>query len=134
VSTLVCDPHIQIIPQLARAFGGFVKLGNAPAEYSAGVGNMDKDYVSWMVYNYAVQQSHDFVGRFRPYLFFGVATGAATLDSDPNNLVGGTVPKSTTEISHILVDSFSICFIFGERGSLWLNYRMHILDLQVNLG
>jgi hypothetical protein len=92
---------------------------------------MDKDYVSWMVYNYAVQQSHDFVGRFRPYLFFGVATGAATLDSDPNNLVGGTVPKSATEISHILVNSFSIC---DERGLLWLNYRMRILDLQVNLG
>ena len=106
------------MPKLARAFGGFVQLADAPVEYSLGVGNMDKDYVSWMVYNYAVQQSRDFVGRFRPYLFFGVTTGNATLDSDPNNLVNGTVPKPTTEIAHLLVGS-------SFRDALILTIRTH---------
>src|ERR1700691_3456144 len=70
-TTLVCDPHIQIMPQLARGFGGIVNLATPPAEYNAGVGNVDKGYISYMVYNYAVQQALDVIGVFRPYLIFG---------------------------------------------------------------
>ena len=107
VATLVCDPHIQIIPQFARAFGGIVDLASAPAGYSAGVGNMDRGYVSFMVYNYAAQQALDILGIFRPYIVFGEATGNAVLTSDPNNSAGGTVPKPTLEIAQTLVSQCS---------------------------
>jgi hypothetical protein len=102
-TTLVCDPHIQITPQLARDFGGVVELASVPNQYNAGVGNVDKLFLSYMVYNYAVQQALDLVGIFRPYIFFGLATGNAVLTSDPNNSVAGTVPKSPLQIAQTLV-------------------------------
>jgi hypothetical protein len=91
------------MPQLARNFGGVVDLASVPAEYSAGVGNMDTTYMSYMVYNYAVQQALDIIGTFRRYTLFGEATGNAILTSDPSNPVNGTIPKSTMEIAHTLV-------------------------------
>ena len=113
-TTLVCDPHIQIVSKQARDFGGIVDLSSVPAEYSAGVGNMEKAFVSYMVYNYAVQQALDFTGIFRPYIYFGQAIGNATLTSDPSNPAGGIVPKSTTEIGDTLVlYSFTILFRQG---------------------
>jgi len=102
-TTLICDPHIQITPQLARDFGGIIELARVPNEYNAGVGNIDKSYLSYMVYNYAVQQALDLVGIFRPYIFFGLATGNAILTSDPINTADGTVPKSTVQIARTLV-------------------------------
>ena len=105
-STLVCEPHIQFMPRLARALGGFVDLSSVPVEYSAGIGNMDQSFVAWMVYNYAVQQARDIVGIFRPYIFFGQATGNAILRSDPNNPASGTVPRSTTDIGSGLLFTY----------------------------
>jgi hypothetical protein len=103
-STLVCDPNIKITTRSAYAFGGVISLEAAPSKYDKGVGNLDKEYVSFMIYNYAVQQAGwDIVGEFRPYLLFGVLTGNATLDADPLNPVGGTVPKPSTEIAAKLV-------------------------------
>jgi hypothetical protein len=96
------------MPKLARGFGGFVDLSSAPVEYSAGVGNMDQLCVAWMVYNYAVQQARDIVGIFRPYIFFGQATGNAILTSDPNNPSGGIIPRSTADIGNTLVEPFRI--------------------------
>ena len=70
---------------------------------------MDEVFVLYMVYNYVVQQALDLVGVFRPYIFFGQATGNAVLTADPSNLAGGTVPKSTAEIGDTLVQcSFTI--------------------------
>ena len=112
VTTLVCDPHIQIVPRLARDFGGIVDLGTVPAEYSAGVGNLDQVFTSYMVYNYAVQQATDIVGIFRPYFVFGQAAGNATLTSDPSNPITGTVPRSAVEIGHAFVrPSFHITLL-----------------------
>ena len=111
------------MPKLARAFGGFVELEPAPAEYRTGVKNMDEVFVAWMVYNYAVQQSFDLTGIFRPYTFFGLAVGNATLMSDPNNVDGGTVPKSAAEIGSTMVQSsFEICC----QQRLIRELRMHI--------
>ena len=100
---MVCDPHIQITPPLARGFGGIINLTRVLDEYSAGVGNMDQVYMSYMVYNYAVQQAVNIVGIFRSYIVFGEAIGNAVLSSDPSNPVGGTIPKSTAEIAQALV-------------------------------
>ena len=70
---------------------------------------MDEAFVLYMVYNYVVQQALDLVGIFRPYIFFGQATGNAVLTADPSNPAGGTVPKSTAEIGDTLVRcSFTI--------------------------
>ena len=91
------------MPKQARDFGGSVDLASVPAEYSTGVRNIDEAFVKWMVYSYAIQQSLDIVGIFRPYIIFGLATGNATLTSDPSNPAGGTVPKSTAEIGDTLV-------------------------------
>jgi hypothetical protein len=102
VATLVCDPHLQFMPKLAQAFGGLVNLANVPPEYGTSVGNIDKAYVAWMVHNYAVQQSHDITGRFRPHTVFRLVIGNATLMTDPNNPVGGIVPKLTAEIGSTL--------------------------------
>lgn len=106
-TTLVCDPHIQTMPQLARDFGGTVDLATPPAEYNTSVGNVDEEYTSYMVYNYAVQQALDTIGTFRPYLIFGEATGKMVLMSDPNNPIAGTVPKPAVEIAPILVSLMS---------------------------
>jgi hypothetical protein len=103
LTTLVCNPHIQITSKLVRAIGGSVNLENVPDEYSAGVGNMDKMFVSYMVYSYAVQQAMDLVSKFRPNILIGGATGNATLTSDPSNPAGGTIPKSPVNIAPILV-------------------------------
>ena len=108
-TTLVCDPRIQFVSKEVRDFGGIVNLSSAPAKYSTGVGNLNEAFVSYMVYNYAVQQALDNVGIFRPYIVFGQATGNAILASDPSNPAGGTVPKSTAEIGDTLVQcSFTI--------------------------
>ena len=104
------------MPKLARAFGGLVNLAKVPPEYGTGVGNIDKAYVAWMIHNYAVQQSRDITGRFRSYTVFGLAIGNATLMADPDNPVGGTVPKSTAEIGSTLVQSSFSCVI-GEGSS-----------------
>jgi hypothetical protein len=104
-ATLVCDPHIQIVPQLVRDLGGIVDLSSVSAEYSAGIGNMDKEYMSYMIYNYAVQQALDVTGIFRPYIILGQLPGNAVLTSDPSNPVAGTVPRSTMEIGLTLVMS-----------------------------
>jgi hypothetical protein len=101
--TLVCDPHLQLIPKLARAFEGFVNLDRSPAEYGKGVGNIDQTYLAWMVYNYAIQQSLDTTGRFRSYTLIGHAIGNATLRPDHNDPIGGTVPKAAAEIGSTLV-------------------------------
>jgi hypothetical protein len=53
-----------------HTFGGFVNLEHASAKYSIGVGNMNKNYVSFMVYNYTVQQVQEIVSEFRLYLLF----------------------------------------------------------------
>lgn len=82
-----------------------------PAEYSAGVGNMDEAFVSYMVYNSAVQQALDIIGIFRPYIILGQAIGNATLTSDPDNPASGTIPKYTAEIGDMLVlYSFTILY------------------------
>jgi len=98
-TTLVCDPNVEITTHAARAFGGFVDLEAAPANYSTGVGNVNKEYVSFMIYNHAVQQVQEIIGVFRPYLLFGKAVGNAIVDADPHNPVDGTVPKSNAEIA-----------------------------------
>ena len=102
-STLVCDPNIEITTRSAYAFGGLIGLEAAPSKYDKGVGNLDKDWVSFMIYNYAVQQAGDFITEFRPYLLLGTLAGNATLDADPLNLVGGMVPKPLTEIAAKMV-------------------------------
>ena len=86
-----------------HAFGGVVDLEAALAKYNKGIGNVDKDYVSFMIYDYTVQQGGDIIGNFRPYLLFGTATGNATMAADPLNPVDGTVPKSSAEIAAKLV-------------------------------
>jgi hypothetical protein len=87
------------------AFGGSIDLEAAPSKYDKGVGNLEKEFVPFMIYNYAVQQAGwEIVGEFRPYLLFGVATGNATLDADPLNPAGGTVLKTPTEIAAKLVN------------------------------
>jgi hypothetical protein len=107
-TTLVCDPHVQFMPKLARAFGGFVELANVPDAYSAGVENMDPKFMLYMTYNYAAQQAISMLGTFRPYLIFGAATGNATLVSDPDNPGAGTVPKSSVEIANTLVNIYAL--------------------------
>lgn len=102
ITTLICSPHIQFMPKLVKAFGGFIDLAPVPAEYSAGIGNMDHGLMSYMVHNYAVQQALDIVGTFRPYLKIGILAGNSTLTSDPSNPAGGTVPKSAVEIANTL--------------------------------
>lgn len=104
-TVLVCDPHIEFMPKTARAFGGFVELSNVSAAYRAGVGNMDANFMSYMVYNYAAQQALSTIGTFRPYLVFSEATGNAIFASDPVNPDSGIVPKSTEEIANALVNS-----------------------------
>ena len=130
-STLVCDPHIQFMPKLARGLGGFVDLSSVPVEYIAGVGNMNQSFVAWMVYNYAVQQARDIVGIFRPYIFFGQATGNAILRSDPNNPASGTVPRSTTDIGNALVRLILNCY---ESRLIIRKLRTYISDHQAKLG
>jgi hypothetical protein len=97
-----------------HAFGGVVDLEAAPAKYNKGIGNLDKDYVSFMIYDYTVQQSKDIIGNFRPYLLFGPATGNATMAADPLNPVDGTVPKSSAEIAAKLV-TFCSCSVQSSR-------------------
>jgi len=99
VTTLVRDPHIQITPQLARAFGSIVDLVSVPEEYSAGVGIWTKRtcriWSTIMPYSKLSTSS-----AYLDLMFvFGEAIGNAVLSSDPCNLVGGTVPKSTAEIA-----------------------------------
>ena len=103
VTTLVCDPHIHIVPRLAKEFGGIVDLGTVPAEYSAGVGNLDEVFMSYMVYNCAVQQASDIVGIFRTYFIFSQVAGNATLTSDQSNPINGTVPRPPAEIGRTFV-------------------------------
>jgi len=96
VTTLVRDPHMQITPQLARAFGGIVSV---PEEYSAGVGIWTKRTCRiW-----STIMSYSKLSTSSAYLdlmfVFGEAIGNAVLSSDPCNLVGGIVPKSTAEIA-----------------------------------
>jgi len=122
---LVCDPHIQIIPKLVRGVGGIVDLAAVPAKYSVGIGNVEIAYISYMFYNYAVQQAVDFIGMFRPYLILGAASGNATLKSDPNNPVAGTVPKSAVEIAHTF-DAY-----IGSASKSWMKTGM-APDMTVN--
>ncbi|KZP14516.1 hypothetical protein FIBSPDRAFT_105224 [Athelia psychrophila] len=103
VSTLVCQPHMTIMPKTARAFGGRMELLPPPPRYSAGVGNFDAAFAAYMIYTYAVQQSQDLTGVFRPYLIFGLALGNAVLGADPNNQVNGTIPLSTDDIAATMV-------------------------------
>jgi hypothetical protein len=61
----VWNPHIQIIPWVAREFGGIINLTIAPAEYSRGLRNLDQRFISYMVYNYTAEQALNIVGIFR---------------------------------------------------------------------
>jgi hypothetical protein len=56
-STLVRDPNIKITTRSANAFGGSIDLEAAPSKYDKSVGNLEKEFVPFMIYNYAVQQA-----------------------------------------------------------------------------
>ena len=93
--------------KLAHAFGGVVNFFlSLPDEYSTSI-NIDKNFMSYMIYNYATQQAGDLLGIFKHNLILSEATGNAILTSDPNNLDDGTVPKPTSEISSTLVRATS---------------------------
>jgi hypothetical protein len=132
-STLVCDPHIQVMSKLAYAFGGVVNLISLPDEYSTSIGNIDENFMSYMIYNYATQQTGDLLGIFKHYLILSEAAGNAILTSDPNNPDDGTVPKSTLEISLTLVRATSCNAFFMKAyfsttsGSIY-RIRKQILD------
>jgi hypothetical protein len=133
-STLVCDPNIQITTQTARAFGGFLELEKAPAKFeTTGVGNVDKDYIAFTIYSYAVQQAQEIIGVFRPYLVFGLVMGNAIMDADPLNPVSGTVPKSPGEIASKLV-GFKSGNSFMNEDSFGYIIRMYTSDLRVRAG
>lgn len=107
-TVLVCNPQIQFMPKTAQAFGRFIELSSVEAAYRAGIGNMDPNFMSYMVYNYAAQQALSTIGTFRSYLVFSEATGNAIFAPDPVNPDGGTVPKSTIDIANTLVN-FIFC-------------------------
>ena len=118
-TTLVCDPHIQFMPKLAQAIGDLVNVTSAPTNYSASVGNVDPIFMSYMVYNYAVQQAIDVLGIFRYDIRVGAATGNATLIPDPANPTGGTVPKPPGEVANAMVNFSTRAILCHERkGSL----------------
>jgi len=99
-SALVCDPHLQIMSRMAYDFDGSVGLDPLPDKYGTKIGNIDKDFVSYMIYNYATQQAVATLDMFRNTII-GQATGKATLTSDPNN-PDGSVPRSTADIAPTL--------------------------------
>ncbi|KAF7973884.1 hypothetical protein HWV62_14012 [Athelia sp. TMB] len=130
VSTLVCEPVITIMPKTARALAGITELSPPPSEFSGGVGNLDKGYVAYMTYAWAVQQAQDLTGVFRPNLLFGLALGNAVLQADPLNTSNGTIPRSNEDIAMTMIS------YMGSASKSWIamsanpNTTMNV-DLQV---
>src|ERR1700685_4249415 len=88
--------------QLAHAFGSIVNLTCLLDGYDTSIRNIDKDFMLYMIYNYATQQAENILRIFRFYLISSKAMGNVILTLDPYNPINAVL-KSTVEIVQTLV-------------------------------